>query len=384
MNNYYKKKYYKYKEKYLNLIGGSESYTMDTDDDVVMDTDDLNYITATAPSVAAYSKSSSSDEVAAAYGTSFFSDSALDDFNTKSDDIIKNIEQYYNKDNTFIIFTTGMADLGITNFWIKNKYIIHLLNLIPKNFINIIVFHFDPNLDGPTTVNKKALLESYILIKNEPNIIKDPRYKKSIFYNSSFQFIINFIELNHFLIDFAHIFKYDIETGNPLTSNLYKKTQSYNEDLKIPNLNSVYFGYPVEDQVTYNMTYLNSVFMALSKFIIIYPNGNSINYIQKMSEKKIVFDPMAPDVYIPEVIDQKISQILLPSYKKKYEQTRSSDPDYMSFFDKAIREAYDLKKQLIEYYMNSYLMSDDSNEHALIYYIETLGNQYFTKIGKPL
>ena len=409
MNNYYKIKYNKYKKKYLNLKGGkwncSECTFLNND---LMEYCEMCNTPSTFGSSHTYSHGapassdsghpyshgasassgssdpSSSHGAPAAFGSSHPSSShgapaAFSSSHPSSShgvqnikDIILNIEQYYDISDTFIIFTTGMADIGIANFWFSNSYINHLLKLIPQNFINIIIYNFDPNYPGVAQIPLTTLQLLSKDIEKEPSVIKNPRYKKSTFINYPFPFSnIKFEKLNHLLIDFAHIFKYDIKTGIPFTSNHYKSFQSYSKDIIIPHLNSVYFGYLGSELPSL------LIYLSLSNFIIINSNGKSTNYIQKMAEKNIVFNSMYPYQAVTEYINKILDTTLIDLYrKKKY--------DNILFFDQALREAYDLKKILIEFYIDSFLIRDNFIESEFIEMIKIYGNEYFIKLKKPL
>lgn len=279
-------------------------------------------------------------------------------------DLNFHINKLYNQKYNFVIFTTGMADEGINKFWFSKKYINHLLNLIPRNFKQISVFHFDPNYFN-YKINKLVNLST-----NEPKIIKNNRFKQSFFYNIPFPFsILDLKNLNHILIDFAHIFTYDIDNGIPITSTHYKKYQTFKKGIKLPNLNSVYFGYLGGSSMLQSL--------AFSNFININIDGSSENYIQKMTHKKIKFDPIYPYEGITNFISKLIDQTLITLYKKKYN-------DSISFFDHTIRNSFNLNIKLIPYILNHLFQNYSLDQDQFKELIRKEGNEYFTSIGKPL
>lgn len=281
-------------------------------------------------------------------------------------EIIKQIETSYDKIDTFIIFTTGIADTGIREFWFTNQYINHLLSLIPRNFTNIKVYHFDPDY-----FSHKNLESLNKLISNEVSTIRNPRYTESFFYNLPFPFeMIDFRRINHLLIDFAHIFNYDIKTGIPITNDHYKSIQKYKDDIKLEHLNSVYFGYVNAELKP------ESKILPFNNFIRIYRDGSSTNYIQRMALKGIEFHSSYPNDKLDNYINKLIEKTLLDLHKKKYGNLRG--------YDDLLRSANDLKTNIRNYYLD-YLFTDhpfDLEVFKQLIIVE--GNEYFKDQGKPL
>lgn len=58
--------------------------------------------------------------------------------------LINYIINFYSQ-NIFIVFTTGLADKQLRQFWFKKKLHLHILQLIPQNFTNVKFIHFDPD-----------------------------------------------------------------------------------------------------------------------------------------------------------------------------------------------------------------------------------------------
>ena len=282
-----------------------------------------------------------------------------------TNEILRNIERLYDRTtDTFVIFTTGIADRGILKFWFENKYINHLLSLIPRNFTNIIVMHFDPNYFEDSSLESINQLSS-----TEVSTIGNPRYTESFFYNLPFPFeMIDFRKINHLLIDFAHIFSYDPRTGTPVITNHYRQYQTHRADIRLENLNSVYFGYVGGD--------VKSSSIAFSQFIRINMNGSSTNYIQRMIRKGVPFEPNYPNESISRFLYDLMDKTLINLYRKKY--------DNITNYDSLIRKSNDVLTSLINYYID-YLFTDHPfNLDVFKEYIIYKVNEYFTNQGYPL
>ena len=290
------------------------------------------------------------------------------------EEIIRNIKLYYNRPDTFIIFTTGMADKGIRDFWFgltKNhlfniRYINHLLQLIPSKFTNIRIFHFDPDF-----FEYSDLEQLYSLTAGQPHEIGNKRYKESSFYNHSFPFQrLDFSKLNHFLIDFAHIFNYDTIYGFPITSSHYSHMQEYKKGIKLPNLKSIYFGY-LGGIDTYNQI------LAFSNFIFFKPDGKVITYIDKMIEKNFTFNTTYPNDAIINYVNKLINKTLEPLFRKKY-------PTEIIFYDTNFNKATHLIIYMLTYFIDSFFIRNNYNKDEFIELIKIAGNEYFSNIERPL
>ena len=290
------------------------------------------------------------------------------------EEIILNITQYYNRPDTFIIFTTGMVDKGIRDFWFgltENhlftiRYIYHLLQLIPPNFTNVRIFHFDPDF-----FDYSDLEQLNSLTVGQQREISNNRYKESSFYNHSFPFErLDFSKLNHFLIDFAHIFNYDTKYGFPITSSHYNHMQEYKEGIKLPNLKSIYFGY-LGGIDTYNQI------LAFSNFIFISPNGTVITYIEKMIEKNFTFNTTYPNEAIINYVNQLVNKTLEPLFRKKY-------PTEIIFYDTNFNKATNLIIDMLAYFIDSFFIRNNYDKDKFIEVIKIAGNKYFSNIKRPL
>ena len=271
--------------------------------------------------------------------------------------ILRDIYSNYDEKNTFIIFTTGLRDEGIFQFWTEDSYYNYLLKLIPSNFTRIKFLHFDPffNFSYENFMNKKQIIND--IEKSSERIVL------SEFYNIGFPFeLFDFSELNHLLIDFAHIFIYNYKY-QVLTSDHYSSYQNYKKNILSPNLKSVYFGYRNDN-------------LALSKFVKIEPNGNLNTYIDKLIFHQIEFDQQYPYSIFDDYYRNFTNDFIKKYFRPKY-------PKDVMFFDDNITKNKNISNNIFNLYLSKLFNNDfsltDLNDN--VFYVI---NQELKKLGKPI
>ena len=241
--------------------------------------------------------------------------------------------------NTFYIFTTGMSDGEINEYWFSTEYLLHIISLIPPFFNNTKVLHFDPNLfEGKNDYLLKTLINS--------EITKDSRITESDFFNIVFPFQkIQFQYKNHLLIDMAHIFKYEPhQYGIVKTSNHYRNFQEYTDNIIVPYINSVYFGYLGDD---YAIRISRTIFFRFLE------NNKIITFIERLLQKNFNFNPLHPTESINKLVTNIISKDFFDIFKVRY-----NGGENYSFYDDNFLYNVELVHEFIEFFMNEYVWSD--------------------------
>jgi hypothetical protein len=149
-------------------------------------------------------------------------------------------------DDTFYIYTTGIANLeqyDLINIWDKCRYK-HIIGQIPDNFKNIVIEHYDPILD---TYGYKVQDTSKITKYITDILIKQDNTSKTILKRQTKQTFIpekfNYRQINktqHYIIlDFDQSFYYYYD-------KLQKEYYMTKNDFIIDKLNCIYIPYPTD------------------------------------------------------------------------------------------------------------------------------------------
>lgn len=266
--------------------------------------------------------------------------------------------------NTFYIFTTGMSDGGINEYWFSTEYLLHIISLIPPFFNNIKVLHFDPNLfEGKNDFVLKTLINS--------EITKDSRITESDFFNFAFPFQkIQFQYKNHLLIDMAHIFKYEPhQYGIVKTSNHYRDFQEYTDNIIVPYINSVYFGYLGDNY---------AIRISRTMFFRFLENNKIITFIERLLQKNFNFNPLHPTESINKLVINIINIDFFKIFKVKY----NGNENY-SFYDANFLNNIEFVSEFIKFFMNEYVWSDMDIETFKRLCIDKLIEKVKT-LGKPI
>ncbi len=362
MNDKFQIKYLKYQKKYQqlkNIIGGNWrcqicTYINKTDDHFCEICEKLNFeMDEPLPfgsAAASPEEGLPLNQVSSTYSTL----SPNPEF--KIDVFLKEIEKDYRNPNLFIIFTTGMADRNVREFWFEKNYKMHLLSLIPSNFNEIKFIHFDPDI----TFNKLTNINQTDIERINLQALESDRIIESSFYKANFPFLkIEFQYLKHIVIDYAHLFKYEQHSnGIVKTSGHYLvEGQDYLEGLPIDYMKSVYFLYGSE----------SSKKLSLSNFFMFDERGELITFIEKLFERGLKINELYPSDIIQNLVDEAIKIIFYKLYKVTYK-----GPENMNLFDINFTNNTDINSKLFLLFFNEYLWSNltiDDFKRDLIEYL---------------
>jgi len=198
-------------------------------------------------------------------------------------------------ENTFYIYTTGIADWCDLNktfkYW-EDELCKHVCELIPQRFSHISIFHSDilSDFNGVMSVTNQKKIETTTKINNRLQLerTRDSRIVVSFFQTTPLNFILS--SQPHIIIDFANIFN----------------------DAK-PNLNVVYLGYVGEQQIIeYNMCT-----RYIKNFFKVNDDNTVTTYANKLSDTTR-FSPLKKEYPSDNIRDimKKIRIKLGSEYKK--------------------------------------------------------------------
>ena len=330
----YKSKYLKYNKKYKNLLqlnGGAAAAAADEPEDL----DLLRAIEASEitfkqqqPQMVETMRQSKIDQGSSINSVGRF---------------ITDIQRDYDIPNIFIIFTTGIADDRLRNFWLSSNLHLHILSLIPTSFTQVKFIHFDPDIKFDPSdkhgINASDIKKINMLASDSERIIESSFYKDFFPFNN-----IDFTRLNHLVIDFAHLFKYELHRGGIV------KTSGHYEDqdiggVSINGLKSIYILY-------------DGIFkLYTSKFFIFDERRELITYIERMMKLGFILIPAYPSDSISNII---ISFILNDLYSESKPLGITMDD-----FDRIFTNNKEFKSDLTITFINEYLWLPMSREEIL-------------------
>ena len=260
----------------------------------------------------------------------------LNKFRTYDRYIFTNIIKSY-EPNIFVVFTTGLADEQLRQFWFKKKLHLHILQLIPQNFTNVKFIHFDPD-------NISECINDEIVIKFAKQRLSDERITESSFYKDCFPFKhINFNLLNHILLDFAHLFIYEYRNSSVTVKTSDHYTNQFRSNNIVSGLKSIYM--PYDDVFS---LYLVPLFKYEQGQIITFIE--QLNNITKLSNRRYQISPMD---YITDLIDNLIRYTLYQLSKNKKMN--------MNKFNREFLNNTKFKLELAIKFMNDFLWSGIGN-----------------------
>lgn len=315
----YKIKFYKYKKKYQELLqlNGGSAAEQDPEFLRAIEESKKTFQEQQPQMVEAFRRSKIESE------RSGYSESRL----------IREIQRDYKNPNVFIIFTTGLADSRLRNFWLRYNLHLHLLSLIPPSFNKIKFIHFDPDIKFSDS-QEPGINDSDIL-KINMQASDSERIFESSFYKHFFPFkSINFSDLNHLVLDFAHLFKYE-----PHRFGIVKTSGHYQEQDK--------GGMPIIGMKSVYIFYDNIFTIYLSNFFKFNDRRQLITYIERMLELGFKLNnPSYP-------IDNINSIINLFIRKELYHKYKMNMPMYD--FDRLFTNNNELINNLTISFINEYL-----------------------------
>lgn len=163
-------------------------------------------------------------------------------------------------EKTFTVYTTGLADLGhndrLITLW-SDYMRSHVVTSIPQSY-DICIKHFDPS----DNIHQE-LIDNMIA-----GDIHVTRVDTSEFIRTAFDHT-QVVEGPHIVIDFAHIYAYDIHTGQPYIAT------PRGPPLPIKALHIGYEGRFADGQL-----------------LRVSEDGRVVTYIDKMVERGVTFDPI--------------------------------------------------------------------------------------------
>lgn len=239
-------------------------------------------------------------------------------------------------ENTFYIYTTGIADWCVLNktfkYW-EDELCKNVCELIPQRFSRIEILHSDilDNFNGnmlSITNQKRIQTTNEINSRLQLEYTRDSRIVSSIFQSTPF----DFFEKPYIIIDFAHIFN---------DSN--------------QNLNVVYLGYVGELQIIeYNMCT-----RYIKNFFKVNDDDTVTTYINKLADSSR-FSPLKKEYPADNIRDimKKIRIKLGLEYKNKYGNYDLFD----SIFNEANTEVH---MKMVGIIMDN-IMNTDNNEDIII------------------
>lgn len=242
-----------------------------------------------------------------------------------------------NNQNTFYIYTTGIADWCNLNktfkYW-EDELCKHVCELIPQRFSHISIFHSDilSDFNGIMSITNEKRIATSNEINNRLQLeyTRDSRIVLSFFQTTPLNFVL--ISQPHIIIDFAHVFN------------------DYNS-----NHNVVYLGYVGEQQIIeYNMCT-----RYIKNFFKVNDDNTVTTYINKLSDTNR-FSPLKKDYPSDNIRDimKKIRITLGLEFKTKYGNYELFD----SIFN---QENTDIHSKMVARIMDN-IMNTDDNEHIII------------------
>jgi hypothetical protein len=276
----------------------------------------------------------------------------IDTHFVKLDTLYKTLDSVNNNDDTFYIYTTGIANSGskeVINAWRDCRYkniIQQIIKQIPKKFTKIIIEHYDPILFTNTYTIKDYINEIFKVQDN------------SSMYNYKIQTTQTFIQegfdhtkINttqyYIILDFAHLFYYcynksnneyymitleDFQDRKYLEENFKNKIKKNCIYIDFPNKegcdrlceNIKYFKYDTNQKIT---SYIELYFKACEESDLEEINViRDVEDIKKQINKKIFVNQIYPYIRL-KVKDNNIKSTL------DYVDTLQ-DVLYIEFFNK--------------------------------------------------
>lgn len=242
-------------------------------------------------------------------------------------------------ENTFYIYTTGIADWCDLNktfkFW-EDELCKHVCELIPQRFSHISIFHSDilSDFNGVMSVTNQKKIQTTNEINNRLRLerTRDSRIVVSFFQTTPLNFILS--SQPHIIIDFANVF-------NNSKSN--------------PKLNVVYLGYVGEQQIIeYNMCTRH-----IKNFFKVNDDNTVTTYVNKLSDTTR-FSPLKKEYPSDNIRDimKKIRIKLGLEFKNKHGN--------YDLFDSIFNQANtDIHSKMVSIIMDN-IMNTDNVEDTIV------------------
>ncbi|VVU95461.1 hypothetical protein CPAV1605_1212 [seawater metagenome] len=214
-------------------------------------------------------------------------------------------------DDTFIIYTTGIANWGDINTvlksWIENNILENILSMIPSFYKNVQIHHYDPIINVTETSIPKNLINE-IQTRLYTNDINYPRIIQSLFFQERLLDVK--LKKNYIIIDFAHVFKYTKKRDVVEIAGNYKESNKEEKKLK-----TVYIGF-IGNSIDLKNNDCISHRIIKSNFFRVKDNRTVETYIDSMIENNYNFDPMYPQDKIVEIVSV-IKKFLMGVWREK-------------------------------------------------------------------
>jgi hypothetical protein len=319
----YKKKYFKYSMKYKNLLQLNGGAAADDPDLIRALEESMKTLQLQQPQMAEAIRRSKTDQ---------------------EPRLLNDIQGDYDNSNRFIIFTTGIADDRLRNFWLSNNLHLHILSLIPTSFTEVKFIHFDPDIrfdQSPEMgINESDIIKINMQVSDSERIIESSFYKDFFPYTN-----IDFTRLNHLVIDFAHLFKYEPHAGGIVKTSGHYREQNPGGD-PIIGMKSIYIFY-------------DGIFkLYTTNFFIFNERSELVTYIERMMELGFIFkNPSYPIDSVSDIINSFIINELFKESKKHGIS--------MHDFDRIFTNSDELKSNLTITFINEFLWMPFSREEVL-------------------
>ena len=201
-------------------------------------------------------------------------------------------EPLVSDDNTFYIYTTGIANWGhsdnvLINAW-KNYRYKNIIGQIPKEFKNIVIQHYDPillisNGDDDFDTHQENIKNiipviNQILSEQDNKSLTTDKKTKQTFIQESFDHNTIDKNKNHIILDFAHIydFYYNLDLTNEKfyikNKNSYRSSINNNIITQLDSkINCIYIPFPNNtDHYVENIRYFTYNNKKISSYIEVF------------------------------------------------------------------------------------------------------------------
>ena len=215
-------------------------------------------------------------------------------------------------DKTFYIYTTGLADSNIIKIWKECRYK-NIIDQIPKNFNNIIIYHYDPIQVIHQNITKQNI--DTILKTQDDESKKTNKKTTQIFYKDYFDVKKIDTSKPYIVLDFASIYYYNYDKG---TKDFYLTVKNNTEKI---NINCIYIPYPaeVEDPLFPKNNGCNNYYENIKYFTYDLVNNKITTFIQLFF--RILdndYPRMYQNIYITDFINRELYHTQVINYVKRY------------------------------------------------------------------
>lgn len=252
-------------------------------------------------------------------------------------------------DKTFYIYTTGLADRNIIKIWDACRYK-NIINQIPQNFNNIIIYHYDP-IEAP----QQNITIDYIndILKKQDG---ETQKTTQIFYNEYFDHKKIDTTKPYIVLDFASIYYYNYDNDTQRFYITLQKDQKIEVDINCIHIpypiefppnnwcdyyyeNILYFTYdPVNNNIT---TFIQLCFEKFNKKLTrIYQNYAITDFINELYEKQVF-----------EYVRGTKNDRVISTEEYNWLDNNIRTPLFMEFFEKLFNPFIDIKniKSIVNY-----------------------------------